>query len=100
MIPPTDQSQDAVPPPRVLYIASGGINEPLIVSQVLRYLKRLSGTYKTCHLITLERDMPTDAAAIANRLAQDGIHWQGLPCLLYTSPSPRDRQKSRMPSSA
>ena len=25
---------------------------------------------------------------------------QPLPCLLYTSPSPRDRQKSRMPSSA
>ena len=24
----------------------------------------------------------------------------GLVCLLYTSPSPRDRQKSRMPSSA
>ena len=24
----------------------------------------------------------------------------GAPCLLYTSPSPRDRQKSRMPSSA
>ena len=26
--------------------------------------------------------------------------WIGDPCLLYTSPSPRDRQKSRMPSSA
>ena len=25
---------------------------------------------------------------------------QAVPCLLYTSPSPRDRQKSRMPSSA
>ena len=25
---------------------------------------------------------------------------KGLVCLLYTSPSPRDRQKSRMPSSA
>ena len=25
---------------------------------------------------------------------------RGVPCLLYTSPSPRDRQKSRMPSSA
>ena len=25
---------------------------------------------------------------------------QGIVCLLYTSPSPRDRQKSRMPSSA
>ena len=33
------------------------------------------------------------------------LHECGLPkkmafCLLYTSPSPRDRQKSRMPSSA
>src|SRR5665213_4579980 len=28
-----------------------------------------------------------------------GSHLQ-MPCLLYTSPSPRDRQKSRMPSSA
>ena len=27
-------------------------------------------------------------------------HARYLPCLLYTSPSPRDRQKSRMPSSA
>ena len=26
--------------------------------------------------------------------------WNGITCLLYTSPSPRDRQKSRMPSSA
>ena len=25
---------------------------------------------------------------------------KGITCLLYTSPSPRDRQKSRMPSSA
>ena len=25
---------------------------------------------------------------------------EGYSCLLYTSPSPRDRQKSRMPSSA
>ena len=29
-----------------------------------------------------------------------GFASQYLPCLLYTSPSPRDRQKSRMPSSA
>ena len=27
-------------------------------------------------------------------------HLQDFTCLLYTSPSPRDRQKSRMPSSA
>ena len=29
-----------------------------------------------------------------------GTHETWFPCLLYTSPSPRDRQKSRMPSSA
>ena len=29
-----------------------------------------------------------------------GVAAMPLPCLLYTSPSPRDRQKSRMPSSA
>ena len=28
------------------------------------------------------------------------LDYKYLPCLLYTSPSPRDRQKSRMPSSA
>ena len=31
---------------------------------------------------------------------QPGQGGQGQTCLLYTSPSPRDRQKSRMPSSA
>ena len=35
-----------------------------------------------------------------NRLLIIGHLAQALPCLLYTSPSPRDRQKSRMPSSA
>ena len=33
-------------------------------------------------------------------VAEGGIQAEGLLCLLYTSPSPRDRQKSRMPSSA
>ena len=28
------------------------------------------------------------------------VHEERITCLLYTSPSPRDRQKSRMPSSA
>ena len=30
----------------------------------------------------------------------NGDHWAGYRCLLYTSPSPRDRTRSRMPSSA
>ena len=45
------------------------------------------------------------AKNIAKRVAQlaNGTPWELPPeirCLLYTSPSPRDRQKSRMPSSA
>ena len=34
--------------------------------------------------------------AVLNFINSSGTHI----CLLYTSPSPRDRQKSRMPSSA
>ena len=33
-------------------------------------------------------------------LTEHHFHPYGMACLLYTSPSPRDRQKSRMPSSA
>ena len=34
------------------------------------------------------------------QLEKNGVQVAYSPCLLYTSPSPRDRQKSRMPSSA
>ena len=37
---------------------------------------------------------------IARNLELQGTNWTTGTCLLYTSPSPRDRQKSRMPSSA
>ena len=41
-----------------------------------------------------EARCPTDLLREMGQLGLLGI------CLLYTSPSPRDRQKSRMPSSA
>ena len=41
---------------------------------------------------------PSSPAALAiSELAYTASHW---PCLLYTSPSPRDKRQSRMPSSA
>ena len=40
----------------------------------------------------LARSNPSDVARVESRTF--------ISCLLYTSPSPRDRQKSRMPSSA
>ena len=39
-------------------------------------------------------------AVLAYRTYAEWRRTKSLPCLLYTSPSPRDRQKSRMPSSA
>ena len=49
------------------------------------------------------RDFLVHAGKFARRMDRDVFarhfaNW--CPCLLYTSPSPRDRQKSRMPSSA
>ena len=47
-----------------------------------------------------------EALAVLHQLKQLGVQLAiddfgtGYSCLLYTSPSPRDRQKSRMPSSA
>ena len=40
------------------------------------------------------------AALVGGSLGLSGAAMQGYFCLLYTSPSPRDRTRSRMPSSA
>ena len=55
------------------------------------------GEYLTRYIITAP--MPDQTAETVTRTFVNNvvlIHG----CLLYTSPSPRDRQKSRMPSSA
>ena len=41
-----------------------------------------------------------EAIILSNLLDDVYVHDYSYVCLLYTSPSPRDRQKSRMPSSA
>ena len=41
---------------------------------------------------------PMDQFIVEPLFGAGPVHWYT--CLLYTSPSPRDRQKSRMPSSA
>jgi glycosyltransferase involved in cell wall biosynthesis len=63
--------------PRLLYIASAGIREPLIVSQVVRYLKRMRSDLDCCHLLTLERNPFTDQEfrTIASDLSNEGINW-------------------------
>ena len=48
------------------------------------------------------KDMEITNINAKNLIDEERINKNGLKysCLLYTSPSPRDRQKSRMPSSA
>ena len=51
------------------------------------------------HLVDAVVDCDNDSLLVTARPAGPTCH-KGTGCLLYTSPSPRDRQKSRMPSSA
>ena len=48
----------------------------------------------------LSSGLITDLNRLMQRLSRTGLRHGDQLCLLYTSPSPRDRQKSRMPSSA
>ena len=62
--------------------------------------------YKSGKLLPNEVELSKSLNISRNTLRQaiNKLVFEGLlvrkPCLLYTSPSPRDRQKSRMPSSA
>ena len=52
-------------------------------------------------LISLKNHMQSIQQSLQNfNLAQDRIENTLISCLLYTSPSPRDKRQSRMPSSA
>ena len=52
------------------------------------------------HLITEEIEANDDGNTYKKRVYEKDRAHRLHCCLLYTSPSPRDRQKSRMPSSA
>ena len=58
------------------------------------------------YYLKLKENYFDDDSIVLLESMQDGVLYSNillklyLNCLLYTSPSPRDRQKSRMPSSA
>ena len=49
-------------------------------------------------LSTSDKEVPKHKNALEEKYKEQQV--ESVDCLLYTSPSPRDRQKSRMPSSA
>ena len=62
-------------------------------------------SYKSNHGIQGSYDVPLDKSiaqrsAILGLSTNTGVEGEDIVCLLYTSPSPRDRTRSRMPSSA
>ena len=61
--------------PSVLYIASASISDPLIVSQVVRYLEKMQHQLGSCQLITFERDDAIDFAKTSSELLASGIYW-------------------------
>ena len=48
----------------------------------------------------LEAGVIQGGIAVLANMMHSGVNQQEIICLLYTSPSPRDRTRSRMPSSA
>ena len=71
------------------------LSESVAEATMLQWKKKVGDTVAADEiLIEIETDkvvleVPAPAAGVLSEI-----------CLLYTSPSPRDRQKSRMPSSA
>ena len=65
-----------------------------------KYQLKLTPVRRKVLEILLKEHRAIGAYAILDFLKELGFRSQPTVCLLYTSPSPRDRQKSRMPSSA
>ena len=73
------------------------IEEDLIDSPIRFYTKTQDedGWDKITYYTSRRKDIYSNRGE-----ADQWVYILSNPCLLYTSPSPRDRQKSRMPSSA
>ena len=73
-------------------VTLGAVSSTMTLLDYLRLQQRLRGTKEGC----AEGDCGA-CTVLVGRLKGDTLVYD---CLLYTSPSPRDRTRSRMPSSA
>ena len=80
----------------IQWAAENGLNTIMWIPTV-KALKKRFEIYKEAKSKAENRDVPLGEGI---SLVRDMFVAETMDCLLYTSPSPRDRQKSRMPSSA
>ena len=73
----------------------------------LDYSTHLAAAFALVAIISLHKSILFNSLSILSLISYGCLmkllnyhSWADMACLLYTSPSPRDRQKSRMPSSA
>ena len=93
--------------PQVVNDALGGTSNHRIFRKTIDYIRNYKGNYNHLLVIvawtTYER---VELPVVVKRKHNNGYtEWESnkieyTSCLLYTSPSPRDRTRSRMPSSA
>ena len=69
-----------------------GFHDIIGHEKIKEHLQKAIGYQRVSHAYILSGEEGMGRKTIAKAFA--------MTCLLYTSPSPRDRQKSRMPSSA
>ena len=72
----------------------------LIVAALLEAAGPLLGKYFIDHTLVPRRFDMLEVGGLLGGILCAGALASVIPCLLYTSPSPRDRTRSRMPSSA
>ena len=53
-----------------------------------------------CGVVEDKKEKQSEIVILSEKISHDPTNTDLLFCLLYTSPSPRDRTRSRMPSSA
>ena len=79
---------------------SGAQPDDLVRFKQRRRSAEASAGQRAARTLRPTRDGRRDPEQLFDAAKEDARVAQAQGCLLYTSPSPRDRQKSRMPSSA
>ena len=74
------------------------LGEPKFI-EVVKEMAKYMEIQKVYIAPETEKENPEQWKALHEVFPEDAVEWVML-CLLYTSPSPRDKRQSRMPSSA